>query len=136
MANSDNLIPISKRSSSEVRDMASKGGKKSGEIRREKASFKKALQWLVDSNIKLKKGAIKEQFEKIGIDTFDMNPIQLATLGLWYGAVQGNSTNYKVLMELSGELKELPYAAKEPIITVSIIDSDTTVKEEFFKNEE
>ena len=132
MANKENLIPQIHVLSVEEQ---SEGGKKSGETRREKASLKKTLKWLMESDIKLKKGSIKEQFEKIGIDTSDMNPIQLATLGLWYGAVQGNSTNYKVLMELSGELKELPYEAKEPIITVSIIDSDTVVKEEFFKNE-
>ncbi len=135
MANSDNLIPISKRSSSEVRDMASKGGRKSGEIRREKASFKKALQWLMESNIKLKKGSITEQFEKIGINISAMTPAQLATLGLWYGAVQGNSTNFKMLLELNGELKEELFKAKESIIKVTLVD-DNTVKSEFFEYEE
>lgn len=42
-----NLIPISERSSAEVRAMASKGGKKSGEVRRQNKTFKEAINWLM-----------------------------------------------------------------------------------------
>lgn len=43
MANNENLIPANKRSKSEHREIASKGGKKSGQVRREKANFKRIL---------------------------------------------------------------------------------------------
>ena len=129
MNNKENLIPQAHILTVEEQ---SEGGKKSGKIRREKASFKKAIQWLIDSNIKLKKGTIKEQFEKLGINISDMSTTQLATLGLWYGAVQGNSANFKLLMELNGELKEELYKEAEAIIKVTLVD-DNTVKSEFFK---
>lgn len=133
--NNDNLIPISDRTSNEIREMTSKGGKKSGEIRREKATFRKAIQWLIDSDIKCENGDIEKHFKKAGINIKGLNATQLATLGLWYGAVQGNSTNYKMLMELSGELQENPYTAKEPIINVVITDN-SELEKEFFEKEE
>ena len=42
--NEENLIPISERSSEEVREMGRKGGIKSGEARREKKLFKEAIE--------------------------------------------------------------------------------------------
>lgn len=132
--NNDNLIPISNRTTNEIREMTSKGGKKSGETRREKATFRKALQWLIDSDIKCEKGDIKKHFRKAGININGLNATQLATLGLWYGAVQGNSTNYKMLMELSGELQE-NFTTKEPIINVVITDN-SELKKNFFEKEE
>ncbi len=47
MANEENLIPISNRTSSELREMASKGGKKSGEARRKKKSMKQVMDILL-----------------------------------------------------------------------------------------
>ena len=47
MANEQNLIPNSERSPSEVRENGRKGGKRSGEVRREKADLRKVIQtWL------------------------------------------------------------------------------------------
>ena len=133
--NNDNLIPISERTSNELRKMTSKGGKKSGEVRREKATFRKAIQWLIDSDIKIENGNIEKHFKKAGININGLNATQLATMGLWYGAVQGNSANYKMLMELSGELQENPYIAKEPIINVVITDN-SELEKTFFEKEE
>ena len=133
--NNDNLIPISERTSNELREMTSKGGKKSGEARREKATFRKAIQWLIDSDIKIENGNIEKHFKKAGINIDGLNATQLATMGLWYGAVQGNSSNYKMLMELSGELQENPYMAKEPIINVVITDN-SELEKAFYEKEE
>lgn len=44
MANEKNLIPNSKRTPSELREITKKGGKKSGEIRREKKLLKELLE--------------------------------------------------------------------------------------------
>lgn len=43
MANSENLIPNNKRSPNELREITKKGGKASGEARREKKQFQKAI---------------------------------------------------------------------------------------------
>ena len=44
MANEENLIPTSKRTKSEAREMASRGGIASGKARRKKANLKKAFE--------------------------------------------------------------------------------------------
>ncbi|HBI63030.1 MAG TPA: hypothetical protein DDY31_17800 [Lachnospiraceae bacterium] len=51
MANSKNLIPFSKRSVNEARECGRKGGKKSGEVRRKKADFRKTLNLLLTTEI-------------------------------------------------------------------------------------
>ena len=47
MANNENLIPMNKRSTSEQREIAKKGGQKSGQVRKERAEMQKQLcAWL------------------------------------------------------------------------------------------
>lgn len=123
MANkNDNLIPQAHVLTVEE---ASKGGKNSGEVRQEKATFKKAIKWLVESDIKIKDGDILETFKKSGIDISNLNTTQLATLGLWYGAVQGNATNYKTLMEANEEIET---SNETPSININVIDNSNLEK--------
>ena len=58
MANSDNLIPNSERSPTELREMAANGGKKSGEVRRNKKTMRDMLDYLLEKDITTKKGDI------------------------------------------------------------------------------
>ena len=85
MANkNDNLIPQAHVLTLEEQKM---GGKKSGKVRREKATMKATLEKLLDE--KSKKGQTYRE---------------LATLGLIKGAVQGKVDNYKLILEMIGEL--------------------------------
>ena len=43
MANEENLIPMSERTESEVRELARKGGIESGRVRKQQADLKKRL---------------------------------------------------------------------------------------------
>ena len=123
MANkNDNLIPQAHVLTVEE---ASKGGKNSGEVRQEKATFKKAIKWLVESDIKIRDGDILETFKNSGIDISNLNTTQLATLGLWYGAVQGNATNYKTLMEANEEIEA---NNETPSIEIKIVDNSNLEK--------
>lgn len=132
MANEQNLRPGEYKLTLEEQK---KGGLKSAEIRKEKATFKKAIQWLVNSDIKLNEGTIADNFKKAGIDISNLNPTQLATIGLWYGAVQGNSTNYRTLMEANEELQSESGNAQQPILNINIQGSDK-LKEAFYEKEE
>lgn len=126
VANEQNLIPNSERTPNELREMTKKGGIKSGEVRREKATFKKAIKWLLeDSNITINKGSLYESFKKSGIDISKLNTTQLATLGLWSGAVQGNATNYKTLMEANEEIQT---ETETPNININIVDNSNLEK--------
>ena len=87
MANEQNLkVPTSKQ----AREYGRLGGIASGKARQEKATMKKTLEMLLD-----------EQNKKSG-KTYR----ELATLGLIQGAIKGKSENYRLILELLGELKQ------------------------------
>jgi hypothetical protein len=92
--------------SAEARINGRKGGKASGQARKEKATLKKAVEWLLNSDIKMTKGTMVEALKNQGIDITKLSSGQQATIGLWYGAVTGNATNFKTLMEVNGEIVE------------------------------
>ena len=122
MAGKDNLVPLT---TEKAREIGKKGGIRSGEVKREKASFKNAIKWLIESDIKIDKGNLYESFKKSGIDISKLNTTQLATLGLWSGAVQGNATNYKTLMEANEEIQT---ETETPNININIVDNSNLEK--------
>lgn len=83
----ENLIPMNERTKEEQKRIATMGGIRSGEVRREKATMKATLEKLLD-----------EKNNK-GITYRD-----LATLGLLKGAINGNANNYRTILETLGEL--------------------------------
>lgn len=103
MANPENLVSLGERTTKEQRKIATMGGIASGEARRNKKTYTDAVKWLTNADIKITKGKIKETLEANGISTKGLDPTQLATLGLWLGAVYGNAQNFKTLMETNGE---------------------------------
>lgn len=88
----------------------SKGGKKSGEVRREKAELKRALEMLLD-----------EEYIKDGKST-GKTYRELATLGLITGAVKGKAENYKVIAQMLGELEQSD-KVETPEVNINIVDN-------------
>lgn len=129
MANIENLVPLT---TEKAREIGAKGGKRSGEVKREKRTFKKAIEWLANSDIKLKGGSVYDTLKGMGIDVDILNPTQLATIGLWYGAVQGNATNYKTLMEGNNEIEG--ESSVNPTFKVEIIDNSNLEKQLYEAN--
>lgn len=82
-----NLIPLNQRTKEEQKEIATMGGKASGEARKEKATMRKMLEMCL--NMTNKEG---------------MTYQQLATMGLIKGAMYGKAENYKLMLELLGEL--------------------------------
>lgn len=93
MANrEDNLIPFtSEQSREEAVKNGRKGGIASGKARRKKATMKVTLEKILD-----------EKYKNTGMTYRDM-----ATLGLIKGAVKGNASNYRTILETLGELKQI-----------------------------
>lgn len=54
--NNENLKPFSERTESEQKEIRSKGGKKSGEVRRAKKTMRELLDYLLEKEITNKKG--------------------------------------------------------------------------------
>ena len=102
MANkNDNLIPEAHKLT--VEDQ-SKGGIRSGEVRREKATFKKTLEMLLDE--KNSKGKTYRE---------------LITLGQIKSAIDGKAENFKAILALMGEMEE--QETKTPTVNINIVDN-------------
>ena len=83
----------------------SKGGIASGKARREKATMKKVLLDMLD---------------EVGDKENNLTYRQLATLGLLKGAIQGNATNYKTILEATGEIE---VNSTTPDVVIKVVDN-------------
>lgn len=111
MAGLDNLIPMNERSKEEVREIARKGGINSGIARREKATMKKTLEMLLDTRPNIEANKEGKTFR------------ELATSGLILGACEGKAENYKVMLQLLGELQETENTTT-PKLEISIVNNE------------
>lgn len=122
----DNLIPFTEMSPSRHSELSRKGQKASAIAKRERASLKKSIKWLLEeSDIRITKGPIYEEYLKQGIDISQLTPGQLATIGLWAGATTGKAENYKALMEANEEKTE---RTETPEVNINIIDNSNLEK--------
>ena len=102
----ENLIPMNERSEDEVRELGRKGGIASGETRREKATFKKTLEMLLDE--KNSKGKTYRE---------------LITLGQIKSAIDGKAENFKLIMQVLGELQE-EESTETPSVQINIVNNE------------
>lgn len=100
----------------------SMGGKASQKVQKEKRQFKKAVEWLANSDLKITKGTLYEVFKNNQIDISKLDTTQLATIGLWFGAVQGNATNFKTLMEANQEI-DIETPNTTPTLKIEVVDN-------------
>ena len=118
MANVENLKPV--QSKEEARELGRKGGIASGEARREKATMKKTLEMLLDTIPNIKENKDKKTFR------------ELSTEGLMIGAVQGKAENYKLIMQVLGEMQQ--EEATTPEVNINIVDQSTLEKSLYENN--
>ena len=111
MANEQNLRPSEYKLSQEE---AKRGGIRSGEVRREKATMKKTLEMLLD------------QVANIKDNENNLTYRQLTTVGLLKGAIEGKAENYKTIVQLLGELQE--QSNETPSLNINIVNHDDLEK--------
>ena len=102
VANEQNLRPGEYKLTLEEQK---KGGIASGQARRKKATMKKTLEMLLDE--KNNKGKTYRE---------------LATLGLLKGAVNGNASNYRTILETLGELT-YENQVNTPTLKIEVVDN-------------
>lgn len=116
----ENLMPIEEVNSNRTREQHSadsrKGGIRSGEVRREKATMKKTLEMLLDQVANIKDNESKLTYR------------QLTTLGLLQGAIEGKAENYKTIVQLLGELQEQTNEPETPSLNITITDNSNLEK--------
>ena len=108
MANIDNIRDkgFNTRTTEEQREIARQGGIRSGEVRREKAMMKKTLEMLLEE--KNNKGKTYKE---------------LSTLGLIKGAIDGKAENYKLMLQILGELNTVDENTEARITIVNTLPS-------------
>lgn len=95
MANEKNLIPNSKRTPKELREITRKGGIASGKARRKKANLKKAFEAILEADVKSDK--IKQQLENMGFEA--TNEMALAMV-MMQKAMKGNVKAFEQIARL------------------------------------
>lgn len=96
MANEENLIPTNKRTKSEAREMASKGGIASGKARRKKANLKKAFETILQADVASPN--VRKQLEEFGFEA--TNEMALAMV-MMQKAMKGNVRAFEQIARLT-----------------------------------
>ena len=99
MANEQNLIPWNKRTESEQREYAKKGGQKSGEVRRQRKAMKEQFEMLLTLPFKQTKqlNFIKE----LGLSEDEIDN-QMALVVAMYGkALKGDVQAFNAIREVT-----------------------------------
>lgn len=108
------------------------GNQRSIETRQKKASMRKSLELLLNSNIKIDKvddasiNDLKNKLNLLGADTSKMKVEDLVNAGLILGAIFGNANNYKTIIETKGELVEEKQSA--PTLKLEVVDNSNLNK--------
>ena len=98
---SENLIPTNRRTKKEVREIARKGGKASGEARRRKADLKKALKTVLEADVHSDK--VAEQLEDMG---FDNSNLMVMVFAQMQQAQKGNVRAFEAITKVMGVEKD------------------------------
>lgn len=101
MANEQNLIPQSKRTKTEQREIARLGEKKSGASRRKKKYMKEQLETLMLLN--LNEGKLKDNMRKLGIKEDELTIQNGILCSLVQQALHGSIRAFQVIRDQLGQ---------------------------------
>lgn len=102
--NDKNLIPTTKRTKKEVREMTTKGGKRSGEVRRQRKTQREQLELLM--SLPLKNPKAVEQIKNLGIEDTEINnqmAMNVAMFNLILKGGKGAVQAYNSINDLIGD---------------------------------
>lgn len=100
--NEKNLIPFNQRTESEKREIAKKGGKKSGEVRREQKTYREMAKVMLSATITDEN--ILKELQAYGLSETDVKTYTL--LGMIKASGNGSHNAFDRLMELIGEKEQ------------------------------
>ena len=103
MANEKNLVPQSERTKSEQREIAKKGGIKSGQVRRQKKTLSDLAKMIAETPAT---DAARRKLEQIGIEAEDASNNAVIVASVYSKAVKGNMQAVEKWEQLVAETKE------------------------------
>lgn len=114
MANEQNLIPLNKRTKSEQREYARKGGKKSGEVRRKRKAMKEQMEMLLSLPFKSKK-----QFnfmKELGIEEDNIDNQMALMVAMYSKALKGDVQAFNTIREVVQDEKTVKDESRIQIV--------------------
>lgn len=99
MANEENLVPMSQRTKKEVRELASKGGKASGEARRKKRDAKSAARLILNLPVQ---EALEKNLKAIGLNEEDYTNMVAIMARAFTKAMTGDIGAMQFLISMAG----------------------------------
>ena len=128
MAKEDNLIPQAHVFTLEEQ---SRGAIASAKARRKKASIRSSLNKILNSGFKLPteikdeevKGFVSK-LNSIGVDTKNLELVDLMNLGQILSAIGGKAENYKALMDITEDTQD----TGTPIVEINVVDNSNLEK--------
>ena len=132
MANEQNLISLGDRTTKEKREIAIMGGIASGQSRKKNASIKNSLKRILNSGFKLptdikdeEVSSFVKKLNAIGVDTKNLDLVDLMNLGQILSAIGGKAENYKALLEITEESSN---DKGTPNIEINVVDNSNLEK--------
>ncbi len=122
MANEQNLIPFNKRSEEEHREYSSRGGKKSGEARRQKKKMKETINMLLA--LEMPDSEAKEQLRGLGMEDEDLNVQTQILMQQILKAMKGNLASAEFVRSVSDETGAIKTDASDADRIVIVDDLD------------
>ena len=101
MANEQNLIPNSQRTPSELREMARKGGIKSGQVRAERKKFKELFEDYLEK--KVTNEQIKAQMKEFGFKDKECTNKNAIVFAQYKEALKGSTQAFVAVRDTMGE---------------------------------
>ena len=125
--NPQNLQPV--RSKKEATKKGRNGGKKSGEVRRQRKQAKECMNMILALDAKGDKS--KQLMKNLGIADKDQQNIMLLMSTLFMkAATTGDPTAVQKVLEIAGDMKEQPTGDTKPTININVMAATAEDMEE------
>ena len=123
MANEQNLIPFTnEQSREEAKKNGAKGGKKSGEVRRQRKAFKEQMELLL--SLPVKNEEYRTYMENLGIDEDNMDNQMLIVMSIFTKAMKGDLEAFREIKELMNDMGT--NTNSDRVVIVDDLDGDDT----------
>lgn len=116
MANEENLIPyrFNKRSANEARENGSKGGIKSGEVRRQRKAMKEQMELLLSLPFKQKKQL--DFIKDLGIKEDEIDNQMALIVAMYAKAIKGDVQAFNTIREVTQDDKTVNQEERVQIV--------------------
>lgn len=105
MANEQNLIPWNRRTESEQREYAKKGGQKSGEVRRQRKAMKEQMELLLSLPFKQKEQL--DFIKDLGIEEEEIDNQMALMVAMYVKAIKGDVQAFNTIREVTQDDKHI-----------------------------